>query len=100
MTNEVRRAEMLKGFGSVIEAMVKDSTTFKGWKVVLKPSATKLIELNKVRLIAAKVKDTPYDTIHEKGLLECYVVLKRLAKQLNTNSTVTPTETKKPSVSK
>lgn len=100
MTNDVRRAEMMKGFGSVIQEMVKDSTTFKGWKVILKPSAKQLIELNKTRLVAAKVKDTPYDTIHEKGLLECYVVLKRLAKQLNTKSTVTPTESTKPSVSK
>jgi len=101
MTNEVRRAEMLKLYGAVIKEMVKDSITFKGWKVVLKPTATELIERNKVRLAEAKIKDTPVDTIHEKGLLECYVVLKRLAKSLNsTKPQATPTETKKNQVSK
>lgn len=100
MTNEVRRAEMLKLYGAVIKEMVKDSITFKGWKVVLKPTATELIERNRVRLAEAKIKDAP-DTIHEKGLLECYVVLKRLAKSLNsTKPQAITTETKKNQVSK
>ena len=87
MTNKVRQAEMNKLYGNYIAELVKDSTKFKGWQIVINPKQVELVKLNGGK-----------NVIHQKGLLECYVVLKRLVKNLNTPKAInppTPTQTVK-----
>ena len=97
MTNEVRILEIRKLYGAYVSDMVKDSLTFKGWQIVLNPKNKELIELHR-KSSDGKSKDFKAGVIHQKGLLECYVVLKRLVKNLNTPKAInapTPTQTVK-----
>ena len=97
MTNEVRRAEIMKLFGKFVKELRKDPLTFKGWQIVLNPKMPDLIEAHK-KSLDPKAKDQVAGVIHQKGLLECYVVLKRIVKNLNTPKAInapTPTQTVK-----
>jgi hypothetical protein len=87
MTNKVRLSLISSTYGTYITQCVKNSTNFKGWQIHLNPKNTQLIGLNKGKTL-----------IHQKGLLECLVVLKRLVKNLNTPTQInppTPTQTVK-----
>ena len=87
MTNKVRLVYIQQTYGAFITQMVKNPTNFKGWQIHLNPKNPKLITLNGGKNI-----------IHQKGLLECLVVLKRLVKNLNTPTQInppTPTQTVK-----
>jgi len=87
MTNKVRLVYIQNTYGVYITQMVKNPVSFKGWQIHLNPKNTQLIGLNKGKTL-----------IHQKGLLECLVVLKRLVKNLNTPTQInppTPTQTVK-----
>lgn len=97
MTNEVRLAEIKKLYGKFVIEFRKDPLTFKGWQIVLNPKVAGLVEAHK-KSLDPKAKDQVAGTIHQKGLLECYVVLKRIVKNLNTPKAInapTPTQTVK-----
>ena len=97
MTNKDRLVEIKKLYGAYVAEFRKDAQNFKGWQIVLSPKQVELIALHK-KSIDPKSKDVVPGVIHQKGLLECYVVLKRLVKNLNTPKAInapTPTQTVK-----
>lgn len=82
MTNEQRKVVIETQFGNVVDSMVK--TQGQGWKIVLKPSATTLIQANngKVEII-------------DSGLLECLNQLKRLVRSTTATTKVQQAPAKK-----